>query len=108
MNFDHVINRSIIRDNDTIRSYDIILFVKTNCGFSQKIYQECLAQNIIGSLKIVNIDIQSGKKILIDLLGHEPLVFPVAYSMFSKKFAYGQKPLVNIINELIIPIYSNI
>lgn len=109
MNFDHVVNRNILKDNDIVKNYDIILFVRTNCALSQKLYQECHSQYILGSLKVINIDIPSGKKIALEILGQEPLMTPVSHSMVNKKTIYGyNKPLANIINDLISPVYNNI
>jgi hypothetical protein len=108
MNFDCVLNRNIIKDNEVVRNYDIVLFVRTNCTLSQKLYQECLSQSILGSLKIINIDIPLGRKFAKDILGQEPLTTPVTHSMFNKKTVYGYKPLVNIMNELISPMYCSI
>lgn len=109
MNFDHVVNRNIIKDNDTIRNYEIVLFVRTYCACSQKLYQECVAQNVLGSLKIINIDVPLGKKTAIEILGHLPLTTPVCHSMVNKKTVYAYSgSFVNTVNELISPIYSNI
>lgn len=107
MSLDCVVNRSYINENELIKNNQIIIFVKTNCQMSQKIFQECITNGIISSVKIVNLDLQQGKKILYDFL-KQILIHntPIFYSVKTGKSYYGYKPLTEVINEIITPTYS--